>query len=205
MLNYPESTNSTFWEGYHKDGTFAYKGIYMSNSHGWAAGPAAALSRYVLGVAPTSPGGLHYRVAPQPGDLEHCEGQLHFAADHVVRVAWRVHGAPSALPTFTLRIDATALHPDSVGVVGVPLHPTVVEAAGLLPLGPLVILRNGAVVWRGDERSGEIRQGRVWLDVPAPTAATTAAVRSGISDVGQFAYHEYVLSVADGTTDDALE
>ena len=43
MLNYPNSTGSSFWEGFHSDGTFAYKGIYMSNAHGWATGPVIYL------------------------------------------------------------------------------------------------------------------------------------------------------------------
>ena len=50
MLNKPEGSQSTFWEGYHKDGSFAYKGNYMSNAHGWATGPAAAMTFNTLGI-----------------------------------------------------------------------------------------------------------------------------------------------------------
>ena len=56
MLNKAESTQSTFWEGYYSNGSFAYQGIYMSNAHGWATGPASALSFYTLGIRPLSLG-----------------------------------------------------------------------------------------------------------------------------------------------------
>ena len=38
MLNHPNSTASTFWEGYYANGTYAYQGDYMSHAHGWATG-----------------------------------------------------------------------------------------------------------------------------------------------------------------------
>merc|ERR1711874_683446 len=75
MINHPNSTGSTFWEGYNRDGSFAYQSIYMSHAHGWATGPASALSFHVLGLRPLSPGGKHYKVQPNPGDLLHCEGR----------------------------------------------------------------------------------------------------------------------------------
>jgi hypothetical protein len=46
MLNQQNSTQSTFWEGYQADGQFAFQGIYMSHSHGWAAGPAYGALRF---------------------------------------------------------------------------------------------------------------------------------------------------------------
>ena len=91
MLSNPNSTQSTFWEGYHKDGTFAYSGIYMSNAHGWATGPAAALSAHVLGIRGLTPGGDSYLVSPSPGDLSHCEGSLTFTPGHRVGVKWKVY------------------------------------------------------------------------------------------------------------------
>ncbi len=38
MLNYPNSTQSSFWEGYHSDGSFAYQGVLMQ----WALATFAA-------------------------------------------------------------------------------------------------------------------------------------------------------------------
>ena len=92
MLNKPEGTRSTFWEGYNQDGSFAYQGIYMSNAHGWATGPAAALTFNTLGVRPASPSasGPAYVVAPQFGGLKRCSGKLAFDATSFVQVEWAV-------------------------------------------------------------------------------------------------------------------
>lgn len=155
MLSYPNSTNSTFWEGYHKDGTFAYQGIYMSNAHGWATGAAGALSRYVLGLQPMSAGGLEYWVAPQTGDLEWCEGSLRFAPGHKVAVSWTVsrppasNGPPAGGTQFALSVDTTRASPASSGMVGVELHREVVAAAARQGTG-LEIEHRGEVVWRRD-------------------------------------------------------
>ena len=53
----------------------------MSNAHGWATGPAAALTFNTLGVrlasdygGPGRDGDELWAVAPRFGDLEHCEG-----------------------------------------------------------------------------------------------------------------------------------
>ena len=51
MLGNENGTNSTFWEHYRTDGTFD-GGAYMSNAHGWATGPAAALTFNTLGIRP---------------------------------------------------------------------------------------------------------------------------------------------------------
>jgi hypothetical protein len=93
MLDHPQGTESTFWEGYNKDGSFAYQGIYMSNAHGWATGPAAALTFNTLGVraAGNDAGGeAAWVVRPQFGDLSHCGGRLGFAPGAFVGVAWNV-------------------------------------------------------------------------------------------------------------------
>ena len=86
MLNYPQSTR-TFWEGYLADGNFGYGGSYMSHAHGWATGATAALSLYVLGISPTSPGGLNYSVIPHLGDLTHVEGSLTFPQHRFVEMS----------------------------------------------------------------------------------------------------------------------
>ena len=99
MLNKPESTRSTFWEGYNADGTFAYEGIYMSNAHGWATGPAAALTAGTLGVRlgrGNDP--VKYVIEPLFGELAHCQGR--FAN---VSVAWSVN-----VSTLILTVDSSA-------------------------------------------------------------------------------------------------
>lgn len=47
-----------------------------SAAHSWGGLPAAALSRYILGVRPTAPGFDSFIVAPQTGDLSWAEGDV---------------------------------------------------------------------------------------------------------------------------------
>jgi len=101
MMNKTEGTQSTFWEGYNADGTFAYKGDYMSNSHGWATGPAAALTFNTLGIRPT---GLHaYQLAPHPGSITSCEGSWSFGPGQSVLVKWN----NTIGREFTLTVDSS--------------------------------------------------------------------------------------------------
>lgn len=101
MINNPNSTQSTFWEGYNKDGTFNFRGIYMSNSHGWATGIASALSLRVLGLrarhhdvaTPASSvvrdgDQFDYIVDPNPGGLLFCEGRLPMPGGGAVAMRW---------------------------------------------------------------------------------------------------------------------
>ena len=55
-------------------GDYCYKGFRHSFCHGWAAGPTAWLSRYVLGVEVIEPGCKTVRILPNLGDLEWVEG-----------------------------------------------------------------------------------------------------------------------------------
>jgi hypothetical protein len=136
MLGKPESTQSTFWEGFNADGSFNFQGIYMSNAHSWASGPAAALTAYTLGLRATSVGGARYTVAPRFGGLAHCRGRLSFGRGRHVDAAWNVSAAG-----VTLAVDSSA-HAGSWGLLTLDL-------AGLDGGGrPLDAVRaNGAVVW----------------------------------------------------------
>ena len=136
MLASPHGTNSTpCWEGFNADGTFAFGGAYMSHSHGWASGPAAALTFYTLGIRPASSvvgagnpfgvaNGMDYVVAPQPGDLRWCRGSLNFAESDdgkcgagtgEVRVSWN-----QTRDAFELLVDPRGFT-GSKGAVVVPL------------------------------------------------------------------------------------
>lgn len=55
-------------------GDYCYKGLRHSLCHGWAAGPTAWLSEYVLGCKPLEPGSRKLLVQPHLGDLEFAEG-----------------------------------------------------------------------------------------------------------------------------------
>ncbi|MBA3822876.1 MAG: alpha-L-rhamnosidase [Ktedonobacterales bacterium] len=133
MLNASTGTNSTFWEGYNNNGTFAYSGNYMSAAHGWSTGPTSALSMYVLGIAPDTAAGAAYHVIPHPANLTHVEGDLTVAAGKSVSVSYD-HGT---LGDFTLHVDAST-NGGSAGVIGIPKFGQ-----------PRVVQINGATVWDG--------------------------------------------------------
>ena len=87
---------TTFWEDFNMDwlpagridepvpdgvrdlhrecGAYCYKGFRHSLCHGWASGPTAWLSEYVLGVEVLEPGCRRLRIEPHLGDLEWVEG-----------------------------------------------------------------------------------------------------------------------------------
>jgi alpha-L-rhamnosidase len=64
----------TLWEKLAPDGTL--NGGGTSLAHAWSTGPTPALTSYVLGVTPASPGYASWRVAPQPGGLRWAEGAV---------------------------------------------------------------------------------------------------------------------------------
>ncbi|MCW1925724.1 hypothetical protein OKA05_24415 [Luteolibacter arcticus] len=55
-------------------GAHCYLGFRHSLCHGWAGGPAAWLSRQVLGIEPASPGFSEVHIRPQLGPLAWAEG-----------------------------------------------------------------------------------------------------------------------------------
>jgi len=55
-------------------GSYGYTGFRKSLCHGWAGGPTAWLSEYVLGVRPLEPGCTKIVVSPHLGDLRWVEG-----------------------------------------------------------------------------------------------------------------------------------
>lgn len=55
-------------------GNYCYKGYRHSLCHGWASGPTAWLSEYVLGVRVVEPGCKAVCIVPSLGDLEWVEG-----------------------------------------------------------------------------------------------------------------------------------
>lgn len=55
-------------------GAYCYEGFRHSLCHGWASGPTAWLSEFVLGVEVLAPGCRVVRVTPHLGDLQWAEG-----------------------------------------------------------------------------------------------------------------------------------
>ncbi|MCR8660594.1 alpha-L-rhamnosidase-related protein [Paenibacillus endoradicis] len=55
-------------------GGYCYKGYRHSLCHGWASGPTAWLSEFVLGITPAEPGFRKVKIVANLGDLEWVEG-----------------------------------------------------------------------------------------------------------------------------------
>ena len=112
----PSNANytSTFWETLDQDGRPAL-GLVTSLCHGWAAGPTAELSKYVLGAAPLTPGWREFRVAPQTLGLRSAAGKvptLHGA----IEIEWRFDEED----LLTLSVEAPA-HLDGMVFLPQPL------------------------------------------------------------------------------------
>ncbi len=73
----------------HADGgAYCYVGLRHSFCHGWASGPAAWMSRHVLGIEPVGIGFRKVRIQPHLGRLQWAEGT--FPTPHgVIRVSHR--------------------------------------------------------------------------------------------------------------------
>ena len=101
----------TIWEVEGTNGAIT-SGV-TSLAHGWSTGPTSALSEYVLGVAPTSPGYATWRVEPHPGSLSWVEGRA--PTPHgAIQVDW---GHETTVGRFVLKVVAPAT---TTGTIGVP-------------------------------------------------------------------------------------
>jgi hypothetical protein len=153
MLTSPLGTHSTFWEGYHANGTLGYNasypgapaGNYTSLAHGWATGPTGALTRYVLGITPDSAGGRAYHVVLHPGNLRWVSGRLGLPAG-AVRVSWRY-----ARGGFTLSV--TDRGAGTRGVIALPR----------LGVNRIVYI-NGVKAWDGTRFLGAAGIGSAYQD-----------------------------------------
>ena len=99
-----------------------------SMAHGWSSAATSALTRYVLGVAPTAPGYSTFEVAPQPGALGWAEGSVPTPRGPVV-----VHWAQRNGVAFRLGVTVPQA---TVATIAVPVF-------GSAP----TITLDGRVVW----------------------------------------------------------
>lgn len=97
------------WERIPSSGTI---GTTDSAAHGWSTGATSALSRFVLGVAPTSPGFTAFTVEAHPGNLTWAEGAVPTPHGDVT-ASWRAETRG-----FALTIGAPT---GTVGTVVVPV------------------------------------------------------------------------------------
>jgi len=148
------------------DGTYpkTLRTELTSLAHGWAAGPTAALSAYVLGMRPASPGWAKWLVEPQPGDLRFAHGSVGTPAG---RLGVRWDRDADGRPSFRISVRVPR---GTTGTVAVPL------------LGAKrTIGRDGRVVWAGNRDIGEAQAraagGYVRFYEPEPGLHTYAWVK----------------------------
>jgi len=87
-------------------------GLGTSLAHGWSSGATPALSMYVLGGRPLTPGYKTFLVEPQPGDLTWASGRVP-TPQGPVAIDWTA----SAHAGFTLKVNVP---PGTRGYAGVP-------------------------------------------------------------------------------------
>ncbi len=85
-----------------------------SLAHGWSSGATPALSMYVLGGRPLTPGYRTFLVEPQPGDLGWASGRVP-TPQGPVAIDWTADAHAAA--GFTLKVTVP---PDTHGYAGVP-------------------------------------------------------------------------------------
>lgn len=134
----------TFWETLNSDGRPAL-GTTTSLCHGWAAGPTAELSKYVLGATPTTPGWKSFTIAPQTLGLRSAKGKLP-TTHGAVEVEWQF-GDDDLL---TMLVEA----------------PTHLNGTVLLPQPLLVPLNETTLLVNGAERGGplQMEHGRLFVE-----------------------------------------
>ncbi|MDI5962315.1 alpha-L-rhamnosidase-related protein [Streptantibioticus silvisoli] len=125
-------STGTMWENVSgADGTPGL-GSGTSLAHGWSTTPTSALSGYVLGIQPTSPGYAGWSVQPHPGDLTWAEGQA--PTPHgALQVSW---AGQSGVDQFAMSVTAPS---GTSGTIAVPTYGA---------SNPVVSV-NGQVVWSG--------------------------------------------------------
>jgi alpha-L-rhamnosidase len=166
MIN--QSPNSTMWEAMGVDGlpvSFKNGQVYngrTSLSHGWSTAPVDALSGYVAGMRPVTPGWDQWLIEPQTLGLTFAQGRV-----------GTVHGSLASRwiykkgqGSFRITIEAPA---GTSGTVAVPLLG-----------GHRIISRDGKVVWKAGHAmngSGGTSDG-TYIRFPQDSGTHTYAWRS---------------------------
>jgi hypothetical protein len=162
MLNAPQGTASTFWEGYRSDGTSNYSGSYMSAAHGWSTGPTSALTFWLLGISPATDGATGCTVAPHPGGVGRAEGQLATPAG-LIRVSWRDRGHGE----FDLTVTAPG---GAVADIAVPVPES----------GSYAVRVDGKTAWDRTARAYSARRDGGYVHLTGvPAGSRTVTVRRG--------------------------
>lgn len=139
----PQYTGA-FWENFTPAGPVPSGSTSLA--HGWSSGPVSALTGYVLGVRPASPGFATWTVAPEPGSLRWAEGQVPTPHGPIV-VRWARRGGHGL--TITIRAPR-----GTSGTVAVPVS------------GAEPVFIDGSVAWTGSRAAAghaSARDGYVYL------------------------------------------
>ncbi|KAF9877948.1 alpha-L-rhamnosidase [Colletotrichum karsti] len=156
----------TFWEGIGGPDGRPYEDGYTSMAHGWSTGVVPLMSRYVLGVRPTSPGFKTWSVMPVRAGLGWARGVVPTPSGAGIGVDWSDGG-----DGFKVSVKAET---GSKGVVGVPVAND----------GATVEV-DGQVVFGGGVKQGRFEGGRVLVDVEGkgsdtPVVVSVRAVSEGL-------------------------
>lgn len=146
------------WERIQLDGIPAPGSLGVvsdSLAHAWSTGPTPALSEYVLGVSPSTPGFARWSIAPQPGGLRWAQGVV--PTPHgPISVRWRRPNADS----FAMTVVAPG---DESGTVTIPISGSSATVA-----------RNGHAIWSNGHAVGGSHARRVGSTVTVRQTAGTA-------------------------------
>jgi alpha-L-rhamnosidase len=157
-----QDSTGTLWEMTAPNGVPGIAGTpdgRVSLAHAWSTGPTPALSEYVLGIAPTSPGYRTWQVAPETGPLAWARGRA--PTPHgPIDVAWTQRSGE-----VTLDVTAPA---GTTGTIVVPL-----------PDRDARVSVNGIPVWSGG----------TFHPAPGVTSAQPANSVLRISVTGGTNYH----------------
>jgi alpha-L-rhamnosidase len=153
------------WERIQLDGIPAGGSLGVvsdSSAHAWSTGPTAALSEYVVGVRPTTPGYAHWLVAPRPTGLSWAQGVV--PGPHgSISVRWN-HAKDGS---FVLTIQSPS---HETGTVAIPTDGR-----------PVTVARDGRVIWQDGHAAGGSDAHRVGTTIrvtqpPGHSTATYASV-----------------------------
>jgi alpha-L-rhamnosidase len=159
----PDDTG-TMWELINTDGTPGF-GSFTSLSHGWATTPTSALSGYVLGVQPATPGYATWLVQPHPGDLTWAEGQA--PTPHgALAVSW---AGESGAHQFSMSVTAPS------GTSGTIAVPTYGAASPIVEVGGKVVWSNGTFTATSGIGGASQDSGYVYLTGVQPGSYLVAA------------------------------
>lgn len=151
--------------------------------HAWSSGAAPALTGYVLGVLPTSPGFATFTVSPHPVDVAAAEGDVPTPHGDI-QLYWQVDGGTLLTPGGQVSVTAPAgtVWANAPGGTSAPVNTAAPGITGTVTPGTVLTATPGT--WSG----AAVAYAYQWATCPssglgcAPVAGETAsayAVRPG--------------------------